>query len=265
MSKSVHIIQKQSYDIVVPAQEEILQLQFEIQDVNLLYILPAISNKLDELFREDEMVVIDKLELNIGTIQSKAGAEEWVEKIVKELETSIRTLVLLKSIEEIFEMQRINRSQLAILEWIYFLQTRALRCETVFKSVNELKEVIMRLDDISRMTLQNELTEHASSKFIQQLVLLEPDELFFFIKLFMPTIAKKDWTGFLEKITSLINTAKRKKKRIQSLNFSEIQNNVLTSVIKIIINSAKENKYACLDELILMVEENLIRFIAKEN
>lgn len=259
---SVHIIQKQSYEIATSGFREALQFQKELQTINLLYVLPAISNKLDELFSKDAIVIIDKLELNIGRVQSDKP-QEWVEKILKELETSVKTRFLLKSIEEVFEAQKLNRSQHAILIWIFFLQTGRFKAETEFKSVSEVKEVIMQLDDISKMTLKNELIENCSSlDFIQRLILLEPEELLFLIRLFMPTTAKKEWTDFLKKINSLI-TIKRKKKELQSLNVAEIQNNVLAPVVRIIINAAKEDKYFCFDELIIIAEENLKRFIAK--
>jgi hypothetical protein len=60
--------------------------------------------------------------------------QEWVEKIIKELR-SINTLILLNSIEEI-RSSKLNRSQHAILIWIYFLQTGVLKTETEFKSAN---------------------------------------------------------------------------------------------------------------------------------
>jgi hypothetical protein len=93
--------------------------------------------------------------------------------------------------------------------------------------------------------------------------LLEPDELFFSIKLFMPATSKKEWTDFLKKVKLLINTVKRKKKKSAFQNVAEIQNNVLASVVRIIINAAKEDKYFCLDELIIIAEENLKRFITE--
>src|SRR5437764_7090232 len=114
------------------------------------------------------------------------------------------------------------------------------------------------------MTLRNELIVHASSNLIQRLAQLEPNELFFFIKLFTPTISRKDWTDFLEQITSMINVAKQKKKELQFLNFDVIQTNVLASVAKIILNAAKRNTYECMDDLIIIAEENLNRFIAKK-
>jgi Contractile injection system tape measure protein len=260
---SVHIIQKQSYEIAAPNFRQALRLQHELEDINLVYVLPAISKKLDELFSKDEIVIIDKLVLNIGRVQSDKS-QEWLEKIIKELETSVNTQFLLKTIEETFEAKKLNRSQHAILIWIYFLQTGLLRAETEFKSVNEVKEAIMQLDDISKMTLKNELIEnHSSIDFMRRLALLEPEELFFFIKLFMPSTAKKDWIDFLKKVKLLINTVKRTKKKPAFQNVAEIQNNVLASVVRIIINAAKEDKYFCLDELIIIAEENLKRFIAE--
>ena len=62
---SVHIIQKQSYEIAVPDFTQARQLQHDLEEINLLYVLPAISEKLDELFSKDEIVIIDKLKLNI--------------------------------------------------------------------------------------------------------------------------------------------------------------------------------------------------------
>jgi len=260
--ESVHIIQKQSYEITAPDLEQVLLFQHKLENINLLSVLPAISHKLDELFSKDEIVIIDKLEINIGRVESD-NTQEWVEKILKELETAVKTRFLLKSIEETFEAKKLNRSQHAILIWVYFLQTGLLRAETEFKSVNEVKEVLMQLDDISKMTLKNELIENCSSPdFIQRLTLLEPDELLFFIRLFMPTTSKKEWTDFLKRVNSLINTIKRQKKKPESLNISEIQENILSSVVKIIINAAREDKYFCFDELIIIAEENL-RFITE--
>jgi hypothetical protein len=144
------------------------------------------------------------------------------------------------------------------------LHTGKLKAETEFKSVDEVKEVILQLDDISKMTLKNELIQNRlSCGFVQRLALLEPDELIFFIKLFMPATSQKEWTDFLKKIDFQINNVRRKKREFQFLNVSRIQNKIFSSVFRIIISAAKENKYFCFDELSIIAEENLKGIIAK--
>ena len=64
MSQSqVHIIHKQVYNIAVKKQQLGIQLQQQLHDINLQYILPALSNKLDQFFSTEEITTLGKIEI----------------------------------------------------------------------------------------------------------------------------------------------------------------------------------------------------------
>ncbi|MEJ7679318.1 MAG: contractile injection system tape measure protein [Segetibacter sp.] len=104
-----HIIQKQRYDIVVAKEQQGVQLHKQLQDINFHCILPALGTKLDQLFPDDEVVVIDKLNIDIGHLSSHASAEEWIEKILAGLEISVNDLNSTTPAEHVVEINKLKK------------------------------------------------------------------------------------------------------------------------------------------------------------
>ena len=65
----VNIILKQRYEIKIRRQKTAMELQKQLQDINTLEVLPALSKKLDSYFSPDEVIQVEKIEIDIG----KAG------------------------------------------------------------------------------------------------------------------------------------------------------------------------------------------------
>jgi hypothetical protein len=72
MSRDVHIIQRQHYEIIMRQQKTALDIQQRLEEINTMYVLPQLAEKMDKYFSNDEVVTIDKLELNLGKISKDA-------------------------------------------------------------------------------------------------------------------------------------------------------------------------------------------------
>jgi hypothetical protein len=86
---NTHIINKQIIDLKIPSEENAFGLQQEVRDAYINNVLPLISEVLDEFAGPDEVLRIDRLELDFGTLKrDKIGLqmkERVREAILKQL------------------------------------------------------------------------------------------------------------------------------------------------------------------------------------
>lgn len=255
--KPLHIIQKQCYDVTVMNEQQGMQLQKGLQDINLNYIVPALSNKLDELFGGDEVVIIEKLEINLGKIKSYTGHDEWMEMIINGLESSVRKLGLQKPERGRLQLQKISSSEHAIKVWLYFLENGMLPGDAVFKTVEELKQFVFLFQKEDRQLFRDVLLKFFSPDLLfQRMALSEKSELYFFIQLIMPTISEPEY----ENILLWIWNVQENKLEVKGKSFfstSKIRKDLIVEVLKNIWMAAKANKLLYKGELQLIVDKKV--------
>jgi len=241
-TKPTHIIQRQYYDVTVPTERYGMQLQQDLQQMGMNSIVPAISIKLDELFGSDNVVTINKLEIDIGQISPDAAPQDWVEKILAGLETSLRLTVLPGQGADAPQTTTITHTQHAINAWLYFLATGMLPAETMFKTVDELMQVIFLLTNDEKKILRNEiLLHHAASVTIQRLALSNTTVLLFFVQVLMPAITTNGWQLLQQKISATIQRITNSKNLLFGERGIDLKNQTADEILQAIWEAAKQN------------------------
>ncbi|MEJ7679319.1 MAG: contractile injection system tape measure protein [Segetibacter sp.] len=150
------------------------------------------------------------------------------------------------------------------------MHTGILQSETIFSSILEVKAALMLLDDDGLAILKNELVKCTSSTIIiQRLVMLKADELSFFVRLLIPTIAENEWNNMLETVIAIIGRSAKhaeteyKKVKGSGLTASFLKNKVFYTLLLYILNAAKELRYVTVEKLMLVAKESLHRIIAE--
>lgn len=264
-SKAIHIIQKQLYDIAVPNEQYGIQLQQGLQQMNLNHIIPAVSSKLDELFQEDDVVVIDKLEINIGKMKSHAEPKEWVERILAGLESSVKLMALKQQENRGEEPVVMSRNEHAIKTWLHFITTGSLPAETIFKSVDEINSLILLLNSNEQQRLRTALltySEHES--IIQRMVAMDYKIFQFFLQLLMPSITETEWSRLNKRVEVLLGEDVKMDEVTFIHSGNSLQHEIFLEILSAILQSANENKRITTIELFDKAEAKFKSIRAKE-
>ena len=165
MSKNVHIIQKQRYEMKTAVQRTAIDIQNRIGEINAHYILPLLAEKLDSYFLSDEVVTIDILELDIGTIKNDATDDEWIRRILESLDNKLTSR---KAIEN--KNERKQREKHLVESWLFFLKNGLLPADCIYKSLEEIKRELGTINESGKDLLRNFLFNETNDNIINRLV-----------------------------------------------------------------------------------------------
>jgi hypothetical protein len=165
MSKNVHIIQKQRYEIRTTKQRIAMDIQNMIGEINTHYILPILAEKLDSYFLSDEVVTIDKLELDIGNIKNDASDDEWVKRIFENLDSKLRSRKIIENKNE-----RKQREKHLVESWAFFLKSGLLPGDCIYKGLDEIKKELVTINENGKNLLRNFLFKETNDDIITRLV-----------------------------------------------------------------------------------------------
>jgi hypothetical protein len=201
MQKQTHIIHKQVYELHTGAETSARKLQQEMQQVNLQAVLPAVSAVLDECFDADEVVQIDKLEIDLGTITSMSAPSSWSELISRQLLEKLKPYTNNKLIaEQEFFSKRQHISGHLLETWIYFLQHGRLPGQSLFRSLEAVKKELLLSDYSQQESLRLAMLELDPIVFVPRLITnTSLEELAFCFSILQPFISLGDWIKIMVK------------------------------------------------------------------
>jgi Contractile injection system tape measure protein len=165
LRQNVHIIQKQRYEIKTRKQRTALDIQNRLQDINTIYVLPGLAKKLDQHFSSEEVVTIDKLELELGKIKLDVTENEWLQRIIEKLDEKLSQGTITENKNE-----KKPRHQNLIESWTWFLKNGILPDESIFNSVNEIKQELQAVSKEEKEILKNFFLSDASDIEVERLV-----------------------------------------------------------------------------------------------
>ncbi len=185
MANNVHIIQRQRFEIKTRRQQTAIEIQNRLQEMNTCYVLPHLAKQLDSFFSPVEICIIEKIELDIGRISSHARDDEWVRRIMQELEDQIRLFHKTQS--------KIEKSQRHLVHsWIWFLKHGVLPAKTIYENLYELEKELPALEDEVKQLIKEFLLNEANESVITRLVAnSNPEIKQFHLQLFFDS--KIDW------------------------------------------------------------------------
>lgn len=118
-----HLIGKQTFDLRLSAKEEAHEIQHELSRLYWQRIVPTIERLFDRLAGPDELIRLDKLELDLGTISPQdLRSDVFVQKLMNELEAVLLEALAQNSPNVISQPLRLGHFDL----WLYFLEHGAL-------------------------------------------------------------------------------------------------------------------------------------------
>jgi len=117
-----HIIQQQFFDIRSATQQDSLELQQQISQLYWEAIAPALERLFDAYATSEEVLRIDRLEIDLGTLDRDKLAEELVEAIVRAVREQLDELTLGNSLFK-ENIQRLPVRHHQFDQWLLFLET----------------------------------------------------------------------------------------------------------------------------------------------
>jgi hypothetical protein len=195
VQKQTHIIHKQVYELHTTAETSARKLQQEMQQVNLHSVLPAVSAVLDEYFDAEEVVQIDKLEIDLGTITSMSAPSAWSELISRQLLEKLKPFATNKLVaEQEFFRKRQHISQHLLETWIYFLQNGRLPDQSIFRSLEAVKKELLLSDYSQQQSLRLAMLELDPVVVVPRIIAnTSLEELAFCFSILQPFISLEDW------------------------------------------------------------------------
>ena len=174
MSRDVHIIQRQHYEIIMRQQKTALDIQQRLEEINTMYVLPQLAEKMDKYFSNDDVVTIDKLELNLGKISKDADGREWARLIIDCLE------IQLKLFETVNAKTKKHKRQHLAESWIWYLKTGVLPADSIYNSVREIiadlfaeEKTIIAFDEDAKELIRWFLLNNADTYAIKRITSFE--------------------------------------------------------------------------------------------
>ncbi len=119
--KNYHIVNKQIFDLAFNGVEDAFALEQEISQVNKKYLLAQMEKVFDEFVPADRLLQLDKLELDIGTINENELNGSFIDLVLKTLREKLELLR--------HEPKWGDGEPLAprtVDQWMYFLRTGTL-------------------------------------------------------------------------------------------------------------------------------------------
>lgn len=202
MEKQVHIIQKQVYEINVAGYTNAINKQNEIQEWNLQFLLPVLSHKLDRLSTGDDIVTIEKMELDIGNISENINEKEWISKIMDQMDQEISFIKNNPTPLQKPMIYRKDRLKFAVEQWIFFLVHGYLQDNSLFKDLSQLKKELILIEETGKKDLLELLNglQNSFQALYRIVVSCTSNELFFHLNLIEPHLSRIDWINAWQSI-----------------------------------------------------------------
>jgi Contractile injection system tape measure protein len=124
-----HLIRTQIIDVTIARQDEPFALQQKLSDWYYQMIVPALQKTFDEVSADDEVIYLDRLEMDLGTINVREiGTHELSQKIA----TKIKDEFLAVSLSDERKKKSKRTTRLSVTQqWIYYMHHGYLHWSTV--------------------------------------------------------------------------------------------------------------------------------------
>jgi len=209
MKKSpVNIILKQRYEIKVRKQKTAIELQNRLQDINTMEVLPALSKRLDSYFSSDEVIHIEKIEIDIGKIKDTISPEEWADRILEKLDEQLKLFPVTGTGNELLTGKEKHSAQRHLVElWIWFLRYGYLPAGSVYSSANELYNELEKIDGAEKKILREFIFRQSDFNIIRRLAANTVfDAKGFYLQLMLPHLTRDELDWFRQEIETFFRS-----------------------------------------------------------
>ncbi|MGN6531227.1 MAG: contractile injection system tape measure protein [Ginsengibacter sp.] len=122
MSTTTHIIQKQTLQVTFPDRYKAALFQEKIKRSYYEKILPQFDNLFSELVRDDLIVRLDKVDLDLGHLRGDDLEKQLIEKIIPVMRNELQSRLMFE-VKDSRNIHLISPGQSAINAFLYFLKS----------------------------------------------------------------------------------------------------------------------------------------------
>lgn len=219
-----HIIQKIQLELQCSEQRAGQELQFQYQETLQKEVLPGLEELLNTYCPADELIIIDKLNIDLGNLQPGLKGKNLAEKMLAAIEKALQGN--LQKVERKETVQRIPIAQVRLEQLMHYLSkgywpvtVQNLKLEEVIKvvlekettsffqalkkanqitSVKIFERLVLQLEEATLEVVLQKALSWAPVKFLEEVKTL-------FLQTITPQQVKKRkliWQGILEQVFS---------------------------------------------------------------
>jgi len=191
LPRNTHIIQKQSFEISFENPETTLGLQDQIAQVFYEHLKPRMEKIFDEMFDNDQYTIIDKLDIDLGTLDPENWEQEFTDLAIEKLKISLATAQ-----KDSFNYQN-YQAQKATELFFFYLENGFMPWNSRLSSTTEL-EKLLPVDDHLIIRIKKLI---AQKETVAQRLVYQFSETF--TQLVISKISA-DWQGEIRQILELL-------------------------------------------------------------
>ncbi|MFN8134133.1 MAG: contractile injection system tape measure protein [Bacteroidales bacterium] len=137
LPRNTHIIQKQSFEIGFENPENTLGLQDQIAQVFYENLQPRMEKMFDEMFDNDQYAIIERLDVDLGTLDPENWEQELTDRAIENLKISLATAQ-----KEIINAQNYG-SQRAVEIFFFYLENGFMPWNSRLSTTAELEKLLI--------------------------------------------------------------------------------------------------------------------------
>jgi hypothetical protein len=199
-----HIILRQVLELSLPPGENAFSLQQEIGTLVQVKLLPALEALFDRYASSDELIRIDRLEIDIGNLHLPSPGEAFVETTLKVLEEKLLSLINYGS----GEIKRIPSVTNRFDQWLFFLEKGHLPWNAVVDSEKDFhRDLLKRFSSDQDAFLQLQQLLLKNPRALSRLVNQHPETFLVRLLGFITMQSHKKIIAFRDEISNLLLAA----------------------------------------------------------
>jgi hypothetical protein len=159
-----HIIQKQIIDLSFSKRLNTYHIQQQVSDYYFAKIVPLLEKAFDAVSAKDEMISIDRLTVDLGTITEKEIEEgDWEEKVFKKITDQLTSLKHLRFQD--VKVKTKTRSLSISEQWIFYMRHGYLPWNTLKINKQWYENVLEAFasDAVAITNLRNLINENSAA------------------------------------------------------------------------------------------------------
>jgi hypothetical protein len=155
IERKSHIIHQQKLEVQFESNMDYFSIQNEIQELYYEQLLPAIEALFDETAGDKTSIVIERLEIDCGILNSNGWKKALVEKALREIKVQLNQ----------HPGKEADNDRFAINDFLYFLENGRLLWNSRIQSVRELEQAIneRQLDSTETKRLETLLKTNSAA------------------------------------------------------------------------------------------------------
>jgi len=240
-----HVIKKQFIELTLNKQLDHFRMQQLVSEHFWNAIVPILEKEFDKISRDDEIIYIDKLEIDLGTISDKAVEKsEWSIQLASKLEE-----ILLKATASYQKSAtRTSKSLSVFRQWLFYMKRGYLPWNTkaIDSDWHGLVLETLATDFESAMLLQNEI--RFDFQLLKRIVAQHEDDFLLKLSEVFTAERQEKLMKVIDELVIFITYLQNAKQPVSVRTASQIKKDLWMNVIVIASKQIKSHSKYSLDK-----------------